>query len=84
VYYTAHPSDGPDEVKRSFGKLSGYPGVGALSRPLASRLSMGDFSSDALDEIADTSVAVFVRAWDDEGFLVVPVAGQLTPMAFAP
>lgn len=74
VYHTASAGDGTDEVARAFNELSGYPGVGVLSRPPAGAIISDELRDDALDALADAAVAVLVRAWDDEAFLIVPVA----------
>jgi hypothetical protein len=79
VYHAARRGDGPDEVHSVFRRLPGYPGVGVVTRPLAGVVESCDLFEDALDAMALAAVAVLVRAWDDEAFLVAPVANRLTP-----
>jgi hypothetical protein len=75
VYWAADRGAGPADVKRAFRKLAGYPGVGVLTRPPADAVISGALTDDAVQAMADAAVALLVRAWDDEAFLVVPVAG---------
>jgi hypothetical protein len=79
VYHSAHQGDGPDQVWHAFKELAGYPGVGVLTRPAADTVASGALADDTLDAMADAAVAVLVRAWDDEAFLVVPVAAAFGP-----
>jgi hypothetical protein len=74
LYWTASAGDDAAEVERIFGRHSGYPGVGVLCAPPASRLSTGELEDRDLDAIATHAVAVLVAAFDDEAFVIAPVA----------
>jgi hypothetical protein len=76
VYWTADRDAGPEDVERAFRRLAGYPGVGVLTRPPAGAVVSGSLTDEEIEAMADAAVAVLVRAWDDEAFLVVPVAGS--------
>jgi hypothetical protein len=75
LYWSADRGAAPEDVHRAFRKLAGYPGVGVLTRPPADAVMSGALTDEVVEAMADAAVAVLVRAWDDEAFLVVPVAG---------
>jgi len=82
IYHVASRGDRLDHVRRSLDQLSGYPGIGVLSRPSADVVTLGELTEQALEAVVSATVAVLVRSWDDEGFLIVPLAGRLYPTEF--
>jgi hypothetical protein len=79
VYFTSHAGDGAEAVHSRFKQLAGYPGVGVLSRPRLGTVGSEELNEAGVAELAAEAVAVLVRAWDNEGFLVAPVVGRLEP-----
>lgn len=77
VYYAASGRATAEDVAQVCAELSGYPGVGVLSRPTNEGTYSGELSTRELDAVARAAVAVLVRAWDNEAFLVAPVVGEL-------
>jgi hypothetical protein len=66
------------EIHDALRCLSGYPGVGALV-VIPSSADIGrEIDTSALDTLANSAVAVLIRAWDDEAFAVVPVGSRLS------
>lgn len=77
VYYAASARATAEDVAQVCAELSGYPGIGVLSRPTSEGTFSGELSTQELDAVAGSAVAVLVRAWDNEAFLIAPIVGEL-------
>ncbi len=76
VYFASSSGDDPSRVEFVLGQPTGYPGIGVLSECPEGFASGADLT-EQLDLLASAASAVLVRAWDDEGFIVVPVDDRL-------
>jgi hypothetical protein len=78
VFHLAAPPTTADRVRRTIRRLSGYPGMGVLSCPDRGIVAGDEASAQDLDALARSGVAVLVRAWDDEAFIIAPVSSRMT------
>lgn len=79
IYYVAQPGESNENVRRALRCLTGYPGIGVLTRPPMSLVPAVASTREELAVVADYATAILVRAWDDEAFVVVPIGGRLRP-----
>jgi hypothetical protein len=85
-YIASSRTDQPDTLD-SLDRVSGYPGIGVLTAPginIEACLGRREFSRGELDRLAKRALAVLVRAWDDEAFMIAPVKCRLDPEALEP
>lgn len=78
VYFAVSATTSSD-VPDALNWVYGYPGIGVLTRIDSTFSSARDLDAADLDVVARGAVAVLVRAWDDEAFLIAPVLGQFHP-----
>jgi hypothetical protein len=78
VFHLAAPPTTADRVRHTMRRLSGYPGMGVLSCPDRGIVAGAEASAQDLDALARAGVAVLVRAWDDEAFMIAPVSSRIT------
>jgi hypothetical protein len=73
VYYSVFTGDGFEQVANAMSRVSGYPGIGVMAAWPEGGERPFELSAKDLDAIARRAVAVLVRAWDDEAFMIAPV-----------
>jgi hypothetical protein len=83
LYVVEDAESRADDIERSLRSLYGYPGIGILTRPDSALAIQEELSEADLDAMASATVALLVRAWDDEGYLIASVQSRLELEQFA-
>jgi hypothetical protein len=73
LYVVRNAEAQADDIERSLRSLYGYPGIGILTCPEGAFAVREELSESDLEVMASAAVALLVRAWDDEGYLIAPV-----------
>lgn len=74
VYPTAPLDATAAEVEEAIAGVAGFANVGVLTEPSLRTCGTVDFKAHDLDDIANSTVAVLLQAWDDEAFIVLQLA----------
>jgi hypothetical protein len=73
LYVVENAESRADDIERRLRSLYGYPGIGILTYPGGAFAVREELSESDLEVMASAAVALLVRAWDDEGYLIAPV-----------
>lgn len=79
VYWAATPGASADYVLDRLQSQSPYPGIGVLTRIPAPAEAGPVLDAAEFAALTDGAVAVLVRAWDAEAFVIAPVGDRLGP-----